>query len=275
MTKAKINEYFVQYLPKEGRGRNIRVPRWRVVKAILYKLKTGIQWCNLPMREFFGFTRYSWESVYYHFNRWCKLDYWSAMYSQLLWDKKQYLDMSSINLDGSHTPAKRGGEQVGYQGRKRSKTTNMLILTDNRGVPVGWSKPISGEHNDSFDLVEKASDIFNEMEQIGFSCDGLFLNADAGFDSTDFRNLCFTKDIIDNIDKNKRRGIKEENVNTYPFDKQLYDCRFVVEQLNAWVDGFKTLRIRYETSSNNWMQLHCIAFAVIFLRKYKFFDINS
>ena len=60
-----------------------------------------------------------------------------------------YLDMSSINLDGSHTPAKRGGEGVGYQGWKKCKTTNMLILTDNQGIPIGWSAPISGEHNDS------------------------------------------------------------------------------------------------------------------------------
>ena len=69
MTKAKINEYFAHYLPKHERGRKIKVERWRIVKAILYKLKTGIQWSNLPMREVFGFTRYSWESVYYHINR--------------------------------------------------------------------------------------------------------------------------------------------------------------------------------------------------------------
>lgn len=272
MTKAQINEYFVDYLPKEKRGRKISVPKWRIVKAILYKLKTGIQWSNLPMREFFGFTRYSWESVYYHFNRWCKLDSWAVMYNKILRAKKQYLDLSSINLDGSHTPAKRGGDRVGYQGRKKLKTTNLLILTDNQGVPIGWSTPISGNHNDSYNLEKKASGIFCQIEQLGFSCEGLFLNADAGFDTKGFRRLCLTKDIIDNIDKNQRRGIKEKNENMYPFDKELYNRRFVVEQLNAWVDGFKTLRVRYETSSTNWMQLHCIAFAVIFLRKYDLFN---
>jgi hypothetical protein len=181
--------------------------------------------------------------------------------------------MSSINLDGSHTPAKRGGERVGYQGRKKSKTTNMLILTDNRGVPIGWSEPICGQHNDSYNLEKTASEIFKQIESIGFSCEGLFLNADAGFDTKEFRTLCFQKDITDNIDKNKRRGIKEENEDAYPFDNELYSCRFVVEQLNAWVDSFKTLRVRYETSSNNWMQFHAIAFAVIFLRKYQLFKI--
>lgn len=273
MTKAKINEYFVQYLPKSIKGRKIKVQRWRIVKAILYKLKTGIQWCNLPLREFFGFTRYSWESVYYHFNRWSELGLWDYLYRKLLSCKRSLLDLSCINLDGTHTPAKRGGQAIGYQGRKKCKTTNMLILTDNQGVPIGWSDPISGDHNDSFDLVKIASEIFEKMEHSKLSCSGLFLNADAGFDTKDFRKLCFQKDIIANVDKNKRRGVKEENEDAYVFDKELYDHRFVVEQLNAWVDGFKTLRVRYETSSKNWAQLHCIAFSVIFLRKHKLFDL--
>ena len=42
--------------------------------------------------------------------------------------------MSSVEIDGSHTPAKRGGQQVGYQGRKKANTTNMLFLTDPTGA---------------------------------------------------------------------------------------------------------------------------------------------
>lgn len=34
--------------------------------------------------------------------------------------------MSVVNLDGTHTPAIRGGEAVEYQGRKKCKTSNML-----------------------------------------------------------------------------------------------------------------------------------------------------
>lgn len=38
--------------------------------------------------------------------------------------------MSCIQLDGSHTPVKRGGESFGYQGRKKCKTSNMLFMLD-------------------------------------------------------------------------------------------------------------------------------------------------
>ena len=58
--------------------------------------------------------------------------------------------MSSIQLDGSHTPAKRGGEAVVYQNRKKSKITNVLFLTDKNGLPLAMSEPIDGNHNDLF-----------------------------------------------------------------------------------------------------------------------------
>jgi len=267
MTKSKISKFFVQYLEKATTGRKLSVRLWRIIKAILYKLKTGVQWHNLPMRQFFGFTRYSWQSVYYHFNKWSQTGVWEMCYMKLVSDYKSKLDLSTLNFDGSHTPAKRGGEAVGYQGRKKCKTSNILIMTDNQGVPVGWSKPISGEHHDSFELRKTTSQIFDQIESIGIDLNGLFLNADAGFDVKDFRLLCEQKHIIANIDFNKRKNKTNHN-DDYLLDNELYRERFSVEQLNAWVDGFKSLRIRYETKSSNWIALHCLAFSVIFLRKF-------
>ena len=43
----------------------------QIVEAILYRLKTGCQWQELPMRQFFK-VLYSWNSVYQHFTRWSR-----------------------------------------------------------------------------------------------------------------------------------------------------------------------------------------------------------
>jgi len=264
MLKGQVSKFFVKYIPEYKTGRKIKVQLWRIVKAILYKLKTGIQWKMLPMRQFFGFSRYSWQSVYYHFNKWSDQGIWEKLYRELLQDYRTCLDLSVVNLDGTHSPAKRGGQAVGYQGRKKLKTTNMLILTDRQGVPIGWSAPISGNHHDSFELRKTTSKIFDEMEAINLNCNGLFLNADAGFDVKDFREECEARNITHNIDFNPRNGNNED----YLLDNELYKLRFSVEQLNAWVDGFKSLRIRYETKSSNWLALHCLAFSIIFIRKF-------
>ena len=114
--------------------------------------------------------------------------------------------MSSIQLDGTHTFAKRGGEAVGYQGRQKGKTTNMLIITDNQGIPLACSDPMAGNHHDSFDLVKQVDKMKTAIESAQIDTKGLFLNADSGFDTQEFRGYCFQNEIIDNIDQNKRNG---------------------------------------------------------------------
>lgn len=55
----------------------------------------------------------------------------AKVWIDILSSNLQYLDLSSVEFDGSHKPAKNGGDAVGYQGRKACKTTNALFLSDN------------------------------------------------------------------------------------------------------------------------------------------------
>ena len=239
---------------------------WRIVRAIIKRLKTGLQWRELPIKSLFGRHQISWKTVYYYFSKWTKDGSWYRMWTELLKVNKRSLDMSSIQIDGSHTPCKRGGEQVAYQGRKKCKTSNMLFLTDKKGIVLACSDPISGNHNDLFEIKKNVSKIFNTLTDSGISCKGLFLNADAGFDSKKLRMFCSNLGVIPNFCKNKR-NTKDLDMEDYPFDSHLYKERFVVERTNAWIDGFKNLIIRYETKALHWISLHYLAFAIIFLRK--------
>ena len=230
--------------------------------AILYRLKTGCQWRELPMKLFFR-EKYSWQSVYYHFQKWSKDDSWELVWSKILEKYRHLLDMSSIQLDGTHTPTKRGGEAVGYQGRKKCKTSNMLIISDNQGIPLSCSDAVAGNHNDAFELEKTFDKMLKDIRKSNINTAGLFLNADAGFDTETFRKTCFKNDIIDNIDENKRNGGDRDNI----FDSLLYKCRFVVERTNAWLDAFKAVLVRFETNKIHWKALNILAFIVILLRK--------
>jgi len=271
MDKLLINKYFVKFILQPKTGRKCKVKYWRIVKAILYKLKTGIQWHLLPMKQFFQKFDYQWSSVFYHYNKWCKMGIWEKLYMKLLQAHKQEVDMQFINLDGSHTPAKKGGQAVAYQGRKKSKTSNLLLITDSKGCPIVCSDIISGNHHDAFELEKTASKMFDKMEHAGFSLEGLFLNADAGFDVQKFKELCYRKGIIYNIDSNKRNA-KKQGEEAYAFDYELYKLRFSVEQCNAWVDGYRSMLVRHATSAQNWLQAHYLTFALIFLKKH--FDLT-
>ena len=269
VTKAQINRNIVPHLSKGKRGPKCKVELWRIVRAILYRMKTGVQWRELPIKSLFGRHAVSWKSVYYYFSKWSKDGSMYLLWTNLLSTYKSILDMSSVQLDGSQTTAKRGGESVGYQNRKKSKTTNQLFLTDRQGIPLACSDPVSGNHNDLFEIKKCVSKIITTLSAANIDHKGLFMNADAGFDAKEFRDYCHILEIIPNFDLNKRNS-KDPDKNDYYFDNQLYKERFAVERTNAWIDGFKGLLVRYEVKAMNWLSLHYLAFSIILLRKAGF-----
>ena len=94
---------------------------------------------------------------------------------------------------------------------------------------------------------------------------GLFLNADAGFDSKSLRDFLESKEIIANIKPNPRNG---EQPDVY-FDEELYKNRFKIEQANGWLDGYKGLIMRYEYLDVTWIGMLLLGFISKFLKKFK------
>lgn len=264
LSKKFITKNLLPHLSQSKLGRKPKVALWRIVKAIIYRLKSGCQWRELPIALFCSRILITWNTVYYHFRKWSKDGSWKRMWTRLISMNKSKLDMSSVQLDGSHTPAKRGGQAVAYQRRKKSKTTNALFLTDKQGIPLAMSQPIEGNHNDLFNIEYLFSKMIRDLEQAQLIINGLFLNADAGFDSLGFREICLSKGIIANIDFNKRNA---RNTDNQPLlDDLLYKERFAVERTNAWIDAFKALLIRFETKAQHWLSLHYLAFSLILIR---------
>lgn len=269
--KAMIEKWILPHLTVGTRGFETTVPMVEIVECIFHRLKTGCQWRELPTKQFFSGKALHWNSVFYYYNKWSKAGCWKSIWINLLRKNPQCLDLSSVQFDGSHTPAKNGGDAVGYQGRKACKTTNSLFLSDNQGVMLAMSTPQEGNHHDLFQIQNLFGEICSLLEEGGISLRGLFLNADAGFDSAEFVSACESREIIANVRENPRNstGLDQEpyQSGTHVFDAELYAHRSVVEHANAWLDGFKALLIRFEFTIRNWMNLHFIAFSLIFLRK--------
>lgn len=271
--KAMIKTWILPHLTIGTRGFETTVPLTEIVECIFHRLKTGCQWRELPTKEFFTDKLLHWNSVFYYYNKWSKADCWRTIWINILTKNRQFLDMSSVEFDGSHTPAKNGGDGVGYQGRKACNTTNALFISDNQGVMLAMSTPQEGQHHDLFQIQELFDEICALLKEAGLNLKGLFLNADPGFDSADFEAVCAKEEIIANVKANPRNSANSEpsiyESGTHVFDDALYSDRSVIEHANAWLDGFKALLVRFEFSVKNWMSLHFIAFSVIFLRKIK------
>ena len=127
----------------------------------------------LPVSSFFTGRVLHYKTVYGHFRKWSRNGEWEKVWGIILHRYRFFLDMSSAELDGSHTTAFRGGECCGYQGRKKRKTTNAIYVTDSQGIPLAMSTPVSGSHNDLHCISEVLLGLFAGIEDSGLSVSGL------------------------------------------------------------------------------------------------------
>lgn len=130
----------------------------------------------------------------------------------------------------------------------------------------------TANRHDLFEIESLFKEICNLLKKAGVNLNGLFLNADPGFDGENFRKVCESENIIPNIKPNPRNNSKAQNLKSYQngthiFDEELYKDRSVIEHSNAWIDGFKALLVGFEFSVKNWVSFHFIAFSVIFYAK--------
>ena len=90
----------------------------------------------------------------------------------------------------------------------------------------------------------------------------MFLNADKAFDTIELRQACAARGMEANSARNQRATDWQGDDDT-PLDPVLSRRRLVIEQMNAWLDGFKALLVRYETCLENWLALHWLAFTTL------------
>lgn len=116
LSKDTIEQEIIPNLPQAKRDYKPTAPLSEIVNCILYKLKTGIQWHLLPVESLFSKQVLSHKTVFGHYRNWCKQEVWKECWIRLLKKYKSSIDLSSADLDDSHTTALRGGEGVAYQG---------------------------------------------------------------------------------------------------------------------------------------------------------------
>ena len=87
----------------------------------------------------------------------------------------------------------------------------------------------------------------------------------AGFDARSFRKALDKYGIIANVCPNTRNGEPSEE---YLFDEVMYKERFVIDCPNAWMDSFRSILCRFDTTVSSFGKgWNFLAFAIVFLKK--------
>ena len=269
LTEKQFDDHIRPYISTAKRGFESKIPLFKVFNYVLYRLHTGCQWYQLPIvaepnnpdkKEI------SYDAVYYHFRKWSRDGSLRRVWEHSIMTISPALNLSEINLDGSHVIAKKGGEVVAYQGRKKAKTTNILPMTDAAGYIVASTGLIAGNHNDAYQLKSHLREAFKSLKHLGLDISGAYFNADKAFDTKAARKTCFNHGLIPNIDENKRNRKATKRGRKRFFNKDVYQRRFTSERSFAWIDKFRALLLRFDRCEVYFLGAHFIAFAMINLR---------
>ncbi|MCB0109499.1 MAG: IS5 family transposase [Caldilineaceae bacterium] len=269
ITEKQFEEHVRPYISTAQRGYECKIPLYKVFNYILYRKHTGCPWHQLPIErdpQDEKRPEISHDAVAYHFRNWSRDGSLARVFAASIQTIADALDLSEINQDGSHAIAKKGGESVAYQRRKRAKTTNILPFTDANGFIIATTGVVAGNHHDAWQLKEHLQEGFKFMKQLGLSIEGAFFNADPAFDTKDARKTCFNHGLIPNIKENPRSRKSAKRGPTRFFDREIYKHRFVSERTFAWVDKFRTLLLRFDRLDACFLGAHFIAFSMINLR---------
>lgn len=242
------------YKMKPGNGRK-PLPARQVFEAILFVLRTGIQWKALP-KERFG----SASSVHRYFQEWETAGVFEALWQKGLceYDEFEGIGWEWQSIDGCMVKAPLARESVGKNPTDRGKMgTKRSVLTDARGVPV--SIVLSGANTHDVTLLEATLDAVviqrpdaKDVEQ--------HLCADAAYVGAEAERQIQQHDYTPHV---RSRGKEREDKMQAPEKKAR---RWVVEVAHSWLNRFRKLLVRYEKKARNYRALVMLANAIIAFR---------
>ena len=120
ITEKQFERFFLPFLSLPKRSRKFKIPLWRVFNYILYQLRTGCQWEELPIRidPLTNKKEITYTAVWKWFDKWSGDGSFDRAFIgsvSLLYEKKK-LRTKHINLDGTNSVAKKGAKTLGIPG---------------------------------------------------------------------------------------------------------------------------------------------------------------
>ena len=156
----------------------------RMVEGMLYRLRTGCPWRDLP--EYFG----RWNSIYKKFNAWSASGKWRCVFRKLVIDP----DLEWEFIDGSYVKAHQHstgavGEDSQAIGKSRAGNTSKIHLAvDSCGLPIEFLVT-GGETHDSKAASELIAQLPAAEAVVADKANSVIGNADMDWALYRYRHL--------------------------------------------------------------------------------------
>jgi len=234
----KQYRWLAKQLPKPNRryGRPA-ITNDELLNGILYVLKTGCRWQDIPKSVCRHAPASCWRRLRFWQKRRDIIFTWQAILKLL--DRSDNLDLRLGNIDGSLVQSPGFKDGTGYSGKHHRTGTNLVMITEKDGLPL--TNMIAKGNRHDMALAQK---VVSKI-RIGAKRKVKQLNGDKGFDSRAFRRSLRSKGIKANIPERQFKNRRKHG------RKPIYDAvtakfRAVVERTFAWLKYFRRLRYRWE-----------------------------
>jgi len=122
LTKSQWEAISARFKEINGNyGKNAEIPKWKLINAVLYKLKTGCQWRMLPK------DMPKWSTVWTFYRR-CKLNgIWEVITADMVRESRRQAGRSPEPtyslIDSRSVKTASYSEEIGFDGGKKSERT--------------------------------------------------------------------------------------------------------------------------------------------------------
>ncbi len=235
-------------------GRN-RLDDHKCLIGILFVLKTGIDWEDLPVEMGCGSGMTCWRRLEY----WTRCGVWRRLHELLLAELEYAarIDWSRAAIDSATVRARGGGESTGPSPVDRRKPgSKHFTVTDGDGTPLA-ARTTAANRPDVSELERTADGVPPVRGKRGRPRrrpDEAY--ADRGFASRANREAL------------RRRGIRPRIARRdEPHGSGLGKIRWVVERTLSWLHNFGRLRVRKERKATIHQGLLDLASSIICFKK--------
>jgi transposase len=233
--------------PKQKKLGRKRKPKEALINGILQVLVNGVKWENIAECGASG------SSCWRYFQELQRRGQLKLICVVLM---RAGTDITESAIDTTTVTSFRFMNMTGWDGKHKKIGTKVSLLTDKYGYPadVDFGK---GSMDDR-EFVD------GHIKKTKGKCKKI-LNLDKGYTSADKRRQLRKKGIWVNMEMKRGDYIRKKGPK-FAFNKEKYKVRFLVERTNAWLKGFRRLRIRRERHAAMFKAFVYLAIIIILLR---------
>lgn len=215
------------------------------VEGILYKLRTGTPWRDLPPN--FG----AWNAVFKRFNDWCKKGKIRDVFRKLSADPDHewtFVDGTIVKAH-QHSSGAAKGSETAIGKSVAGNSTKIHLAVDAYGLPIEFELTGGQVHD-----VKAAPTMVEMLPNLE-----TFIG-DKGYDSDPLRDMIEQKGANSNIPR--KANSKTGNAH---MDWCLYKYRHLVENAFARLKHFRSIATRYEKLKRNYEGMVLLGCCIMWL----------